>query len=43
MFSEISFGKKDNISEVHNVPSTVKVMDCMLYPGISTDSAGYLE
>jgi hypothetical protein len=30
MFSKIWFGKKNNISEVHNV-STVNVMDCMLF------------
>jgi hypothetical protein len=31
MFSKISFGKTDNISEVHNVLSAVNVMDSMLF------------
>jgi len=34
MFSRITFGKKDNISEVHNVPSTVNVMDSMVFGSI---------
>ena len=34
MFSKISFGKKDNISEVHNVPSTVNVIDSILFSSL---------
>lgn len=38
MFSKISFGKK-NISEVHNVPSTLNVVDCMLFGSLHEASS----